>query len=194
MLNLRKLLVLILPLLVFATDNSTDTLYQLKLYFDLRTPKKEIFKNYSNQTAEFLNIISQEINKILKEKLLSEDVILYFQNGLPSDYTITYTFPRAYIKEITQTEEVNGNSYTKLGLKVDIDLAFYVFKTAVPPQLIFYKVYSYRKYIPPKGNYLPLYTSLAEFIGKAFSLQIVRDLQGFIKKEKAKLEFYKKIK
>ena len=177
-----------------ASNNGGDELYQLKLYLDLQTPKKEIFERYSKQTAEFLFNLAREVNRALKEELLSEDVVLFFRNGLPSDYTITYSFPRAYIKEISQTEEINGNRYTRFGLKIDIDLALYVFKTSVPPRLVYYKVYSYRKYIPPKGDYLPTYTSLTEFIGKSFSLQIVKDLRKFIRKEKAELEFYKNIK
>lgn len=183
---LLGLLIWVLPLL------GEDLIYTPKVFFDTTQPVKSL-KEYNKPTAEFLKAVSKLLEEKLIEHLLQRKVVLLLKNGIGSDITFFYTFPEAKIYKITLYKEEGTRKYYRYGYRLDISLALYVFKTETNPQLLCYRVYRFRRYFPPTGEYLPIYLSLAEPIAESFYLNVVKDLDSVIEKVKEKLNYYRQL-
>ncbi|NPA14407.1 MAG: hypothetical protein GXN97_04400 [Aquificae bacterium] len=169
-----------------------NPVYTLKIYFDTKTTDNSI-KRYDNNTQKFLKVLTTELKTRLINWLLSQNVELFLNRGLGTDYTITLTFPEVYIWELIQKKETNTGVKNSFGYKIRIVLALYVFKSSVNPTLEMLKTYTFDRYFPPKGEYLPLFTSLATPIADSFFLNIKRDLASFIKQQQEILQYYKNL-
>jgi len=169
-----------------------DLIYTPKVFLDTAQPLRSI-KKYDKPTAQFLNTISEVIKEKLIEHLLQKKVILLLENGIGSDITLFYTFPNAKVYKITLYSEEGTRKYYRFGYKFDISVALYIFKSGPNPTLLCYKVYHFRRYFPPSGEYLPVYISFAEPIGESFYLKMVKDIDNVIDKVKEKLEYYKRL-
>ena len=179
----------VFPLFGRETPNPV---YTPKIFFDTVQSVKSI-KRYDNQTAAFLQRLSSSLREKLLQFFTSQGIYLYLKDGLGSDYTLFYTFPRTYIKAISLKEETDNGFKYSFGYKISIDLALYIFKTSSNPQLVCYKVFSFNRYYPPSSQYLPLYTSLADSVAETFYLQMEPFLKDFLKREKQKLEYYRNL-
>jgi len=187
-----KLLFLIFALHIFAAELN-NPVYTLKIYFDTKETDNSI-KKFPKGTARFLREISKTLNEKLLQFFLSQNIHLYLKRGLASDYTVLYTFPKAYIQAISLKEQESDNFIKySYGYKISVDVALYIFKTSSNPQLVCYKVFSFKRYYPPSSQYLPVFTSLSEGIAEIFFLQMKSVLKNFIGKEKEKLEYYRNI-
>ena len=173
-------------------ENINNPVYVPKIFFDTVQTQNSI-KHYDKATALFLSRISSSLKEKILSFLISKGVDLYLKTGIGSDYTIFYTFPRAYIKQLSLKEETNTGFKYSFGYKISVDLALYIFKSSSNPRLVCYKVFKFERYYPPAGEYLPLYTSLADAIAETFYLKLEPLLQDFLTKEKKKLEYYKNL-
>ena len=184
---------LLLGLTLFlSTLLGEDLIYTPKVFFDTTQPIRSL-KGYDKPTAEFLRTISKLLEEKLVEHLLQKRVVLLLKTGIGSDITFFYTFPEAKIYKITLYREEGTRKYYRYGYRLDISLALYVFKTGANPQLLCYKVYRFRRYFPPTGEYLPIYLSLAEPIADSFYLNVVKDLDAVIEKVREKLNYYRQL-
>jgi len=186
-----NLLCFLIAVPLFGRDVN-NPVYVPKIFFDTVQTENSI-KRYDKATATFLNRISSALREKLLSFLTSKGADLYLKTGIGSDYTIFYTFPRAYIKQLSLKEETSTGFKYSFGYKISVDLAFYIFKSSTNPRLICYKVFKFERYYPPEGDYLPLYTSLADAIAETFYLKLEPLLQDFLAKEKEKLEYYKNL-
>jgi hypothetical protein len=171
---------------------SKNPVYTLKIYFDTKTTDNSI-KRYDNNTQKFLKVLTTELKTRLINWLLSQKVELFLNRGLGTDYTIALTFPEVYIWELIQKKETNTGVRNSFGYKIRIVLAMYIFKSSVNPTLAMLKTYTFDRYYPPKGQYLPLFTSLATPIADSFFLNIKKDLESFIKQQQEILQYYKNL-
>ncbi len=187
-----KLLALLLFIMPAFGGSEPDPIYTPKVFFDTTQAVKSL-KRYDKNTAKFL----EKVEILLREKLLGyltrEGVYLLLKDGIGSDLTVFYTFPRAEVQSLVLKEETDTGWRYRFGYRIDLDLALYVFRTSPNPKMVFYKVYNFQKYHPPSGEYLPVSTTLAEVIATNLFLRVERDLDKVLEEEKKRLEYYRNL-
>ena len=188
--KISKLLALTLfPLALWAEENP---LYKLKLFVSFKETAASL-KRYDNTTKQFLAVVAENLKEELLQWLQREKVELFLSQGIGSDYTLTLTFPQAYIYKISQKIEKGTAKYYLYGYRIDLTLAVYIFTSSDHPSLVLYRTYSFKRYHPPSGEYLPLNLSFAEAVAKVLFLNLKRDLKPFIEQQQKKLKYYQNL-
>ncbi len=187
-----KVLSILLFVMPAFGGNEPDPIYTPKVFFDTTRAVKSL-KRYDKDTAKFLEKVEILLREKFLEYLTRKEVYLLLKDGIGSDLTVFYTFPRAEVRALVLKEETDTGWHYRFGYRIDLDLALYVFRTSSNPDLLLYKVYNFQRYHPPDGGYLPVSTSLAEVIATNLFLRMEKDLDKVLEEEKKRLEYYRNL-